>query len=151
MNAEAWDNCIVPIEMITYLEDSGCYLEFKAFFMNCFDRIRHEFHSVKIADTIYALNIDVDELTDAASEEIETMTAKLSSLDEKTEEWKALNREIIYSRAVLARDYHDFGEANRFLSSYLIEIADDPDSESRIQVEFLRTNYSFPFIPPEDE
>lgn len=137
--------------MLNYLETAGCYLEFEPFFMNCFDRIRHEFHTPQIADTVFNMEVDVDELTDAANAEIENMTERLSVLDQNSDEWSTLNREIIYSRAVLAREYHDFGEANRFLSSYLIEIADDPKAESEIQAEFLRKNFRFPYVPSIDE
>ena len=151
LDSDWWATTIDALAMVNYLEDAGCYLKFEPFFMNCFDRIRHEFHSPTIVDTVYNFGVDVDELTDAATEEIESMIERLSSLDDNMDEWQALNREIMYSRAVLAREYHDFGEANRFLSEYLFGIADDPESEAQIQAEFLRANYEFPYVPPEEE
>lgn len=150
-DAEWWTTSTDSLAMVKYLEDAGCYLEFEAFFMNCFDRIRHEFHSRTIVDAVYSPSAAVDELIDAAATVINAMTERLTSLDERTKEWQNLNREIVYSKSVLAREYHDFGEANRFLSAYLIEIADDPVSESRTQAEFLRSNYTFPFVPSEEE
>lgn len=150
LDSEWWATTTDAFVMVNYLEDAGCYLEFEAFFMNCFDRIRHEFQSPTIVNTVYTFGVDVDELTDAAANEISAMADRLSTLAEQTDEWQRLHREIVYSKSVLAREYHDFGEANRFVSKYLIEIADNAESESRAQADFLRANYEFPFVPRDE-
>ncbi|MCA9140176.1 MAG: hypothetical protein KDB00_25565 [Planctomycetales bacterium] len=151
MDAKRWATSVDPLEMVCYLEDAGCYLEFEAFFMDCFNRIRHELVHPDVLATPFTFGVDVDELTDAAQAAIDDMNRHLTELDEDSKEWKKLDREIRYSKTVLARDYHDFGEANRFLSAYLIEISDDALSESRIQADFLRSNYDFPFVPRGEE
>lgn len=151
MDETLWRTSTDPRPMITYLEDAGCYLEFEPFFMDCFDRIRHEFHTQAIIDTVYEFSADVDELTNAAKVAIDGLTKHLSSAKPGSKRWAALDREIRFSKAVLARDYQDFGEANRFLSAYLIEIADDPAAESRIQADKLRSTYEFPFVAEPDE
>ena len=147
MNAERWANSVDPLEMIRYLEDAGCYLDLEPFFMDCFNRIRHELVHPNVLAAPFTFGVDVDELTDAAQAAINEMTRRLNELDKNSKEWERLAREIRFSKAVLARDYQDFGEANRFLSSYLIEISDDPSYESKTQADFLRANYDFPFVP----
>ena len=137
--------------MVTYLEHAGCYFEFEAFFMNCFNRIRHEFHTRAVRETIYATGVDVDELTDAAQEAIDELSQKLTAAKPGGLKWNKLEREIRFAKAVLVRDYHDFGEANRRLSAYLLDIADDPAAEAETQADFLRANYPFPFVPEREE
>ena len=151
MDAKRWASSREPSEMIRYLENAGCYLEFETFFMDCFQRIRHELHTPAVLKTPFTFGVDVDELTDAAQASIQSMLERLSELDQNTPGWTSLNREIAYSKAVLARDYHDFGEANRFLSAYLIDIADDPTAESQTQSDFLRSTYEFPFVPRDED
>ncbi len=151
MTAKCWASSVDPTEMLRHLEDAGCYLEFEPFFMDCFERIRHELHTPAVLDTPFTFGVNVDELTDAAQAAIDKMIARLTTLDERNVEWKRLDREIRFSKAVLARDYHDFGEANHFLSAYLVEISDDAVAESKIQSDFLRSAYDFPFVPQDDE
>ena len=150
LNEEGWSTCKDPSLMVGYLEDAGCYLEFEPFFMNCFERIRHELLTPAVLNTPFTFGVEVDELTDAARMAIDAMLEGLSSLEEGGKEWTKLSREMRFSKAVLAREYHDFGEANRFLSAYMIEIADDPTVESQTQVNFLRSTYQFPFVPEDD-
>lgn len=151
MNAKKWAECDDPAVMVRYLENAGCYLEFEPFFMDCFERIRHELRTPEVLKAPFTFGVDVDELTDDAQRAIDVMIERLDSLDEGSSEWESLQREIRFSKAVLAREYHDFGEANRFLSAYLIEIADDPALESRTQAEFLRSNYGFPFVSKDED
>jgi hypothetical protein len=119
--------------------------------MNCFDRIRHEFRTREIIDTVYDSGADVDDLTDAAQAALVRLGEQLLACKHGSPRWAKLEREIRFSNAVLARDYHDFGEANRYLSGYLIEIADDPVAESKTQADFLRSTYRFPFVPESDD
>ncbi len=151
MTETQWRASADPRPMIVYLEHAGCYLEFEPFFMNCFDRIRHEFHTREIVDTVYSSSLDVDDLTDAAQTALDRLGKQLLACKPDSERWSTLDRELRFSKSVLARDYHDFGEANRFLSAYLIEIADDPTAERKLQADFLRFTYEFPFVRKSDE
>lgn len=151
MNAQSWSDSTDPLAMIGYLEAAGCYLEFEPFFTNCFERIRHEILNPTVWAVVRATGVDIEEQLQVARTAINEMCERLLMMDETSENWAKLNREIIYSKSVFARDYQDFGEANRFLSGYLIEIAGDQMVESRLQADCLRDTFEFPFVPPNDE
>jgi hypothetical protein len=143
---EEWQSSHDPGPMIEYVEDEGCYLEFEDFFMACFDGIRGEIHAREVLDVVYSPIGEVDELLHDARITLETLSEHMLGLEQNDAKWHALARELRFSNAVFAREYQDFGEANRYLSEYLIEIADDPDEEARTQADLLRTVFAYPFV-----
>lgn len=151
MDKSQWLSSAEPGPMIAYLEGAGCYLEFESFYTNCFDRVRAELKTRAIIEAAYDISSDVDELVENARAAIEKMCRRLTSPRIGDEERAGLERELRFSRLVLAREFHDFGEANRHLSSYLIEVADDPKLEAITQADFLRSAYEFPFKSREEE
>jgi hypothetical protein len=127
--------------MIRWLGRQGYAEPLWEFTIACCRRIRDELPGDPFRQVIeHAERIgtrDIDEVLAEASQALDKLEWKFRKATSDAEQAR-LSRQIGLARTVFAFEHQDGGEAAEAISRDLVDWADDPDAERRVQANLLR-------------
>jgi hypothetical protein len=141
MTEAEWRASFDPCAMIGWLEELGYSEEHWDFAIACCRRIADEMPSGsvrRVAEHVAQIGTrDVDDLLGEASQALERLERQIRKVSDAGEQAR-LNRQLGFGRMVLAFEQQDGAGAAHAISRDLLEWADEPDEERRIQAGLLR-------------
>jgi hypothetical protein len=141
MTEAKWHASTDPVAMIRWLEKQGYHSALWEFTIACCRRIWGELPGDafrRVVEHVEQMGIrDVDDRLAEATQVLDKLERRFRKAID-TAEQAQLNRQLGFGRMVFAFDHQDGAGAARSISSDLVDWADDPEAERRVQSDLLR-------------